>query len=106
MNTLPHKGYGRIFVDKTENIQAVKDIIKEMDEFEFYYMPEKIIAHFDEYPSVVYTHKFDDLDMDALTATCWSRGIFVWVFCSGNNDFPQNKIANQQIHATVNSGGE
>ena len=28
----PHKGYGRIYVEKEEDIQKVKDIIKEMDE--------------------------------------------------------------------------
>ena len=79
-NTLSRKSYGAIYVDKSENIEKVKEIIKEMDEFEFDYLPDELIKPFSEYPSVAYTHKFCDLDMDALTAKCWNKGIFMWVF--------------------------
>lgn len=92
MNTLPHKGYGRIYVENVEDIPKVKDIIKEMDEYEFRYMPQDLIAPFRSYPAVVYTHKFNDLDMDALTATCWDRGIRIWVFCAGRVEYPDNGI--------------
>jgi len=93
MSTLPHKGFGRIYVDKPENIKKVEQIIKELDEYEFEYMPVGIVAHFSEYPSVKYTHKFDDMDMDKLTATCWNNGIHIWVFDSGRNEYPENMVA-------------
>lgn len=92
MQKLPHKGYGRIYCLLDEDVEAVKGIILEMDEFEHSYLPRDLIAPFSEYPRVVYTHKFDDLDMDALTATCWSRGIIIWVFNSGHQDFPPSQI--------------
>lgn len=37
-NEFPRKGYGRIFVEKEEDIEKVKDIIRKMDEFEFEYL--------------------------------------------------------------------
>lgn len=87
-NSLTRKGYGRIYVDTVENIEKVKAIIKEMDEFEYSYLPEKLIAVYTEYPNVTYTHKFDALDMPKLTATCWRLGIKIWVFDAGHNEFP------------------
>ena len=44
MNRLTHKGYGRIYVDNQEDIQKVKDIIKELDEFEFGYLPTEYLG--------------------------------------------------------------
>lgn len=79
--TLDRKGYGRIFVEKETDIQKVKDIIKEMDEFEFDYLPDDLITVFSEdNMKAVYTHKFSDLDTQLLTRICWERGIkmFVW----------------------------
>lgn len=74
------KGYGRIFVQKEEDIQKVKDIIKEMDEFEYEYLPENLIAVFSpENMGAVYTHKFDGLDTNELTRKCWESGIYM--FC-------------------------
>ena len=92
MHRLPHKGYGRIYVEKPEDIERVKAIIHEMDEFEYYYLPTDLITLFSEYPKVVYTHKFDDLDMDDLTAECWNRGIHCWVFDAGHDEFPQQAV--------------
>lgn len=89
MNTLTRKGYGRIYVDNAENIEKVKDIIKHMDEFEFDYLPKDLIAVHTEFPKVVYTHKFCDLDMDKLTAKCWQNGVKIWVFDAGNNEYPE-----------------
>ena len=91
------KGYGRIYVAKEEDVQRVKDIIKEMDPFEFEYLPDNLIALFSEYPVVVFVHKFDDLDLDALTATCWDRGIFVWVFSTGDEKHPNNLIKGEYL---------
>lgn len=79
--TFDRKGYGRIFVEKEEDIQKVKDIIKEMDDYEFDYLPDDLIAVFSkENMRAVYTHKFSDLDIQLLTKVCWERGlkIFAW----------------------------
>lgn len=75
------KGYGRIFVEKEEDINKVKDIIKEIDEYEFSYLPDGFIAVFNENNMhAVYTHKFCDLDIQLLCRVCWERGIhmFPW----------------------------
>lgn len=88
MNTLTHKGYGRIYCEDEDDIEEVRDIIKSLDEFEYSYLPTNLIAPFTEYPKVVYTHKFSDLDMDRLTAECWKQGLRVWVFDAGYTEYP------------------
>ena len=92
MNTFTHKGYGRIYCENEAAIPLVKDVIKELDEYEYSYMPERLIATFSDYPQVVYTHKFSDMDTDKLTAICWSRGIKIWAFDSGHNEYPKNEL--------------
>jgi integrase len=87
MNTLTRKGYARIYVSKSEDVERVKQIIKELDEFEYEYLPEDLIAPFTEYPRLAYTHKFDGLCMNRLTAVCWKRGIGIWVCDNGNDEF-------------------
>lgn len=96
MRTLTHKGYGRIYVESETDIPKVKQIIEELDEFEFDYLPGKLIAPFSEYPAVVYTHKFSDLDMDDLTAVCWARGIKVFVFDSGHIEYPSSALTREE----------
>ena len=91
MNTLTRKSYGAIYVNNIEDIEKVKAIIKEMDEFEYEYLPEDLIKPFSEYPNVSYVHKFSDLDIDDLTAICWSRGVFIWVF-DARQEYPKNAI--------------
>jgi len=89
MNTLSHKGYGRIYVDNIDNIPKVEEIIKETDDYEYeYYFHKEILAVCTEYPKVVYTHKFCDMDMDKLTAKCWAKGIHIWVFDARHEEFP------------------
>ena len=82
----PHKGYGRIYVDKQEDIQSVKDIIKEMDEFEYEYLPDDLIAVFEAKIVTTYTHKFDDLDISAFMEKCWQQGIKMFCITSSDND--------------------
>jgi hypothetical protein len=54
----PHKGYGRLFVESKEDIAKVKEIIREMDDWEYAYLPDDLIAVFsDENMKSVYTHK-------------------------------------------------
>ena len=73
--TMPHKSYGRIFVEKEEDIEKVKQIVKETSEFEFSYLPKDLITVFTGKKEVTYTHKFDDLDVNDLIIECWKRGI-------------------------------
>ena len=94
MNTLTRKSYGAIYVNDYNDIEKVKEIIKEIDEYEYEYLPSKLIKHFSEYPDVEYTHKFCDLDIDALTAICWSRGIMIWVF-DARTEYPENALENE-----------
>ena len=70
------KGYGRIFVEKYEDINKIKEIIKEMDEFEYSYLPEDFITVFsDENMKSKYTHKFDGMNMAEVMYRAWSQGI-------------------------------
>lgn len=81
----PHKGYGRIYVEKEEDIQKVKDIIKEIDEFEYEYIPRDLIAVFKDKIVTTYTHKFSDLDISVLMEKCWQRGIKMFCVDGGND---------------------
>lgn len=75
MRTFNRKGYGRIYVESEDQIQAVREAIRQMDEFEFSYLPSNLVTTFSEYPEVVYTHKFDSLDLDHLAAKLWMQGV-------------------------------
>jgi len=91
MRTFTRKGYGRIYVDKTENIEKVKAIIKEMDDFEYSYLPEKLVAPITEYPQVEYTHKFDSVNLDELTIRCYRTNIFIICIDNGHNEYMDEK---------------
>ncbi len=90
MNTLTRKGYARIYVAKPEDASKVEGIIKELDEFEHGYLPAAMVAPFSEYPKLCYTHKFDGLDMNRLTAICWKRGIQIWVCDNGHDEYMED----------------
>ena len=92
MSTLTHKGYGRIYCETETDAAKVKAIIKEIDEGEFTYLPADLIAPFSEYPKVVYTHKFSDMDMSDLTAVCWSRGIKIFAFDNNRQEYATSAI--------------
>jgi hypothetical protein len=75
--TFTKKGYGRIFVEKEEDISAIKDIINEIDPYEYkYYFNDDLITVFsnDNFESV-YTHKFSDMNMTKVLHKAWERGI-------------------------------
>ena len=91
MNTLTHKSYGAIYVKNPSDIDKVKEVIKEMDEFEYEYLPDELIKPFTDYPQVAYTHKFNDLDMDDLTAKCWAKGVLIWVF-DAQQEYPKSAL--------------
>lgn len=80
--TMPRKDYGRILVQKEEDIQKVKDIIKEMDEGEYAYLPNNFIGVFEkDNVETVYTHKFDELDLIELQLRCWEQNIPIMLIC-------------------------
>lgn len=105
-NTFPRKGYGRIFVEKEEDIDAVKRIIFDMDEFEYDYLPDNFIAVFEpkyeSFPSdspknhlflkMVYTHKFDSLDLNELQLRCWAKGIKVFCVSSSVEEYEYYEV--------------
>jgi hypothetical protein len=92
MRKFTRKGYGRIYCRNDGDTTAVMKIIKEMDQYEFEYLPNNLIVPFTEYPKVVYIGKFDDLDLDELTDKCWNKGIYIWIFDSGYNEYPDKFI--------------
>jgi len=73
--TMPRKGYGKIFVEKIEDIEKVKQIIREIDAFEYDYLPDDLITNFKGEKEASYTGKFDDLDINDLIVRCWNEGI-------------------------------
>jgi hypothetical protein len=74
----PNKYYGRLYVIKEEAIQIVKDTIKEMDEYEYEYLPDDLITVFSGKVDYVYTHKFDSIDLDKLIEKCYEKGVFLF----------------------------
>lgn len=80
--TMPRKDYGRILVQKEEDIAKVDAIIKEMDEFEYDYMPKDFICVFEkDNVETIYTHKFDSLDLIELQLRCWEQNIPIMIIC-------------------------
>ena len=75
-STPPRKGYATLYVKKEEDIQKVKDIIKEMDEFEFDYMPDTFIQVWNGEDKPCYTGKFDSLDLYELSDKLFVANIF------------------------------
>lgn len=93
-----HKGYGRIFVEKEEDISKVEDIIKEIDEDEFnFYYPtgeymggnkERLVTTFSKnnYKSI-YIGKFDDIDIGQVLKKAWEQGIHCFAIFGKVNEF-------------------
>ncbi len=77
MMKFPRKGYGRLFVEKKEDIEKVKEIMKEIDpdEFEGYFIDDLIAVFSADNCRAVYTHKFDEMDMGEVMIKAWSKGI-------------------------------
>lgn len=80
--TINRKSYGKIYVAKKEDIQKVKDIIKQMDQYEYDYLPNDLISVFEGHDGstrLTHTHKFDGLNINELMVKCWNEGIYI--FC-------------------------
>jgi hypothetical protein len=71
------KGYGCIFVFKPEHIDKVRRIIRELDEFEYDYLPDGYIAVWDGEAKLCYTHKFE-LNIPELVVACGKRNIPIY----------------------------
>lgn len=72
-----YKGYGKIFVEKESDIEKVKEIIKEMDDFEYSYLPSNLIGVFEKVDIIelAYVGKFDKLNIQELLIKCWKLNI-------------------------------
>ena len=97
MRTFTRKGYGRIYVAESKDIEAVKTLIVSMNEFEASYMPIDFIVHISNYPAVVYTGKFDELDLDDLTILCFQKGIHIMAFDARNNEYPVDALEKYKV---------
>jgi hypothetical protein len=75
MYQFDEKQYGRIYTNREGNVQKIKDIIKDMDEFEYGYITENLISVFAGKFDAVYNGKFDQLDLDELIQRCNKQNI-------------------------------
>jgi hypothetical protein len=91
MRKLTRKGFARIYTATPDDVAKVTALIQELDDFEFDYLPKGLVAPFSQFPKLVYTGKFDGLDVDWLTAECWKRGICVWVCDNGAHECMNEK---------------
>lgn len=83
------KTYGRIWVREEADVARVRDLIKDLDEFEFEYLPNDFVAVWPENPrkaELVYGHKFE-LRTDLLEYECWRRGIQIYLITGYRDRF-------------------
>lgn len=82
LNQLEREHYGRIFVEKEEDIAVVKEVMREIDEDEFeHYYPNGVTPQ-DEFIAVfseenlhsVYGGKFE-MDLAEVCIRAWKRGV-------------------------------
>jgi len=77
---LVRKGESRCFVFKEEHIEIVLETIKEIDKFEYDYLPEDWVAFWDypkkECPYMVRNGKFD-VDVIKLKIACANKGVAI-----------------------------
>lgn len=81
------KAEGRIFTDKLEHIDKIKNIIHEMNEGEFDYLPKDLITTLPSEGFIfrtVYNGKFYDLDLNELRENCAKQNIPVWFLIADN----------------------
>ena len=86
MTAFTYKGFGRIYTNP-EHIQNVENIIQELDEFEWSYYPEGLVASWNEYPRVEYIGKFE-LKEERFKQICKDRNIPIFIFDAGLETSP------------------
>lgn len=90
-NPLPRKSHARIFTTSPENVEKIKFIMKEMDEFEYDYFPEDLITYSKPFMAKIgdkyyykiplaYTGKFDEMDMNELSIRCMMEDIPIYIW--------------------------
>ncbi len=81
-----HKGYGRIFVEKAQDIPEVWNLLKAFDENEVEgYAPENLISVFNGEVDLVYNMKFTSIDINAVIFEAWKVGIrCFWLSANAN----------------------
>ena len=76
---LVFKGKSRCFVFHEEHIEKVEQIIKELDDFEYCYMPKNWVSLPDKYwDNLVYNGKFD-INIPILVEACANEKIGIIV---------------------------
>lgn len=78
---IPKKTFGRIWVRKIEDKERVIKIIKEVDDFEYEYLPDDFVEVYPCNPkraTLVYGGKFE-IRTDLLKLACWTKGIDIWI---------------------------
>ena len=96
-NTLPRKSHARIFTTSLENVEKIKNIMKDMDDFEYEYFPKDLITY--SKPSLakigdkdcykiplIYTGKFDEMDMNELSIRCMMENIPIYIWYGNSRD--------------------
>lgn len=80
---LDEKGVGRIFIlyapeEYTNKIETVKSILKEIDNFEYDYLPDDYITDINDSMILTYTGKFDP-NCEQLISACQEKGIYILI---------------------------
>ena len=92
------KGYGRIFVEREEDVAALENIMQEIDseEFEWYYPTgeymggdnKRLVTTFSEKNfHSIYVGKFDDMDMAQVLKKAWDKGIHCFAVFGKCNEY-------------------
>lgn len=96
-NPFSRKTHARIFTDSSENVEKIKSIMKEMDEFEYDYFPEDLITYSKPFMAkindrnyykipLVYIGKFDEMDMNELSIRCMMENIPIYIWYGNSRD--------------------
>lgn len=96
-NPFSRKTHARIFTNSPENVEKIKSIMKEMDEFEYDYFPEDLITYSKPFMAKIgdknyykipltYVGKFDEMDMNELSIRCMMENIPIYIWYGNNRD--------------------
>lgn len=82
-----YKGYTRCFVFNKKHAKIVEETIKEIDKYEFIYMPQRWIAFWDyknekRRPPLIYSGNKFDIDIINLKIECAKKGVAVLIVTS------------------------
>jgi len=90
MNTLPYKGKAVILVKTDEDVQRVKNILKDINPDEFHYMWDDLIQVDSKFWEFGYVGKFEP-DLDELKKRCDAAGILFDVREEQEEYFPSTE---------------